>query len=121
MPQNSCVPYIIGIVAFIGVVIVFLQCTVGVYIHNRKHKLWETRIVKTKVGLYQVQCWQHSSSDWYCQEQLNWYAIDNFGFNGKANYKSLKAAQRAKEKFDKKAYEWENCSNVVKVVEGANE
>ena len=101
--------------------VLFYQSTIGVYKHNRKHKLWETRIVKTELGLYQVQCWQNDSADWYCTDPLNWYAIDNFGFNGDETYKTIDEAKKAKEEFDKKAYEWEHNDKVAEVIEGPKE
>lgn len=99
----------------------FYKSTYGVYKHNRTHEYWETRIVKTEMGKFQVQCWQHDSADWYCEDPLGWYAIDNFGFNGKANYDTLDEAKKAKEEYDKKAYEWEHQDKVAEVVVGAKE
>ena len=92
-----------------------------VHKHNSLHELWETRIVKTETGKYQVQCWRYNSSDWYCEDPLGWYAIDNFGFNDKANYDTLDEALKAKEEYDKKAYDWVHKDNVAEVVVGAKE
>lgn len=102
-------------------VVLFYKSTVGVYKHNRLHEHWETRIVKTETGKFQVQCWQHDSADWYCEDPMGWYAIDNFGFNGKANYDTLDEAMKAKEEYDKKAYEWNHCDKVAEVVVGSKE
>ena len=99
----------------------FYKSTYGVYKHNHLHERWETRIVKTETGKFQVQCWQHDAADWYAEDPLGWYAIDNFGFNGKSDYDTLEEAVKAKEEFDKKAYEWEHKDNVAEVVVGAKE
>lgn len=96
----------------------FIIIPVLTYRHNHKYKLWTTRIVKTKLGIFQVQCWQHDSVDWECMCPLNWYPIDKFGFNGQSDYKTLEEAYEAMKKFEKKAYEWENKDKVVEVVEG---
>ena len=111
---------------FCGIVIAFAsvmiyKSTYGVYKHNRLHEHWETRIVKTETGKFQVQCWQHDSADWYCEDPMGWYAIDNFGFNGKSDYDTLEEAMKAKEEYDKKAYVWVHKDNVAEVVVGAKE
>lgn len=111
---------------FCGIVIAFAsvmiyKSTYGVYKHNRLHEHWETRIVKTETGKFQVQCWQHDSADWYCEDPMGWYAIDNFGFNGKSDYDNLDEALKAKEEYDKKAFEWVHRDNVAEVVVGAKE
>ena len=109
------------LILLIPVSYMFYKSTYGVYKHNRLHERWETRIVKTETGKFQVQCWQHDAADWYCEDPLGWYAIDNFGFNGKSDYDTLDEAMKAKEEFDKKAYEWEHKDNVAEVVVGAKE
>lgn len=91
------------------------------YKNARLHERWETRIVKTEIGKYQVQCWQHDGSDWYGEEPMGWYAIENFGFHGKSDYDTLDEALKAKEEYDKKAYNWVHKDNVVEVVVGAKE
>lgn len=109
------------LILLIPALYLFYKSTYGVYKHNRLHERWETRIVKTEIGKFQVQCWQHDSADWYCTDPLDWYAIDTFGFNGKSDYDTLEEAEKAKEEFDKKAYEWEHKDNVAEVVVGAKE
>ena len=109
-----------GIVIVIASVMIY-KSTYGVYKHNRLHEHWETRIVKTETGKFQVQCWQHDSADWYCEDPMGWYAIDNFGFNGKSDYDNLDEALKAKEEYDKKAFEWVHRDNVAEVVVGAKE
>lgn len=99
----------------------FYKKTFGVYKHNRLHEHWETRIVKTEIGKFQVQSWKHNSADWYGEEPMGWYAIDNFGFNGKSDYDTLDEALKAKEEYDKKAYNWVHKDNVAEVVVGAKE
>lgn len=99
----------------------FYKSTYGVYKHNRTHEYWETRIVKTEIGKYQVQSWKHNSADWYGEEPMGWYAIENFGFNGKSDYDTLDEALKAKEEYDKKTYNWVHKDNVVEVVVGAKE
>ena len=109
------------LILLIPALYLFYKSTYGVYKHNRLHEYFETRIVKTETGKYQVQCWQHDSADWYAEDPMNWYAIDNFGFEGKANYDTLGEAKKAKEEYDKKAYEWNHCDKVTEVVVGAKE
>lgn len=109
------------LILLIPVSYMFYKSTYGVYKHNRLHERWETRIVKTELGKFQVQCWQHDAADWYCEDPLGWYAIDNFGFNGKSDYDTLEEAQKAKEEHDKT---WEDMMNrdvVDKVIEGAED
>ena len=109
------------LIILISVSYLFYKRTYGVYKHNCLHERWETRIVKTETGKFQVQCWKRNSADWYCEEPLGWYAIDNFGFNGKSDYDTLDEALKAKEEFDKKAYQWEHKDKVAEVVVGAKE
>lgn len=52
---------------------------------------------------------------------MGWYAIDNFGFNGKSDYDNLDEALKAKEEYDKKAFEWVHSDKVAEVVVGAKE
>lgn len=104
------------LILLIPVSYLFYKNTYGVYKHNRLHESWETRIVKTETGKYQVQCWKHDSADWYGEFPLGWYAIDNFGFNGKSDYDTLEEAVKAKEEFGKKVYELEHKDNVAEVV-----
>ena len=96
----------------------FITVFVLTYRHNHKYKLWTTRIVKTNLGIFQVQCWQHDSVDWECTCPLDWYPIDTFGFNGKSDYKTFEEAYEAMKEFEKRAYEWENKDKVAKVIEG---
>lgn len=112
---------ILLLIILIAAIYLFYKSTYSVYKHNHLHEMWETRIVKTEIGKYQVQCWQHDSADWYCEDSMGWYAIDNFGFNGKANYDTLDEALKAKEEYDKKAYDWVHKDKVAEVVVGAKE
>lgn len=109
--------FLAGIILVIAIGL-FITIFVLIYRHNHKYKLWTTRIVKTNLGIFQVQCWQHDSVDWECMCPLNWYPIDNFGFNGKSDYKTLEEAYEAMKQFQKKAYEWENKDKVAEVIEG---
>ena len=109
--------FLAGIILVITIGL-FITIFVLTYRHNHKYKLWTTRIVKTNLGIFQVQCWQHDSVDWECTCPLNWYPINSFGFNGKSDYKTLEEAYEAKKEFEKRAYEWENKDKVAEVVEG---
>lgn len=106
-----------GIILVIAIGL-FIIVPVLTYRHNHKYKLWTTRIVKTNLGIFQVQCWQYDSVDWEGMCPLNWYPIDTFGFNGKSDYKTLDEAYEAMKQFQKKAYEWENKDKVAEVIEG---
>lgn len=109
--------FLAGIILVIAIGL-FITIFVLTYRHNHKYKLWTTRIVKTNLGIFQVQCWQHDSVDWECTWPLNWYPIDTFGFNGKSDYKTLEEAYEAKKEFEKRAYEWENKDKIAEVIEG---
>ena len=108
--------FLAGIILVI-VIGLFITIPVLTYRHNHKYKLWTTRIVKTNLGIFQVQCWQHDSLDWKCTCPLDWYPIDTFGFNGKSDYKTLEEAYEAKKEFEKRAYEWENKDKIAEVIE----
>ena len=110
--------HVLAIIILIIAIGLFITIPVLTYRHNHKYKLWTTRIVKTNLGIFQVQCWQHDSVDWEGMCPLNWYPIDSFGFNGKSDYKTLEEAYEAKKEFEKRAYEWENKDKIAKVVEG---
>lgn len=113
--------FLAGIILVIAIglfITIFVTIFVLTYRHNHKYKLWTTRIVKTNLGIFQVQCWQNDSVDWEGMCPLNWYPIDNFGFNGKSDYKTLEEAYEAKKEFEKRAYEWENKDKVAEVIEG---
>jgi len=98
----------------------FIAIPILIYMHNHKYKMWTTRIVKTDLGIYQVQCWRHDSADWECTCPLDWHPIEDFGFSGKSNHKTLKEAQKVKNEFDKTVYEWEHRNKVAEVIEGPN-
>lgn len=108
---------ILGGIILVIAIGLFITIPVLTYRHNHKYKLWTTRIVKTKLGIFQVQCWQHDSVDWEGMCPLNWYPIYTFGFNGKSDYKTLDEAYEAMKQFQKKAYEWENKDKIAEVIE----
>lgn len=109
--------FLAGIILVIAIGL-FITVFVLTYRHNHKYKLWTTRIVKTNLGIFQVQCWQHDSVYWECTCPLDWYPIDTFGFNGKSDYKTFEEAYEAMKEFEKRAYEWENKDKVAEVIEG---
>lgn len=109
--------FLAGIILVIAIGL-FITIPVLTYRHNHKYKLWTTRIVKTNLGIFQVQCWQHDSVDWEGMCPLNWYPIYNFGFNEKSDYKTLDEAYEVMKQFQKKAYEWENKDKITEVIEG---
>lgn len=106
---------IIATVILVIAIGLFITIPVLTYRHNHKYKMWTTRIIKNKFW-FQVQCWQHDSVDWECICPLNWYPIDDFGFNGKSNYKTLEEAYEAMKEFEKRVYEWENKDKVNVIV-----
>lgn len=117
MPVIVDVMIVLGLLCFAYLIV----CLVKTHKHNHKHEWWESRIVKTELGKYQVQSWQHDSADWYGEDKLDWYPIRNFGFHGKSTYDTLEEAQAAKAEYDKKVYENEHCDKVAEVIEGPKE
>ena len=105
------------LILLIPVSYMFYKSTYGVYKHNRLHEHWETRIVKTETGKFQVQEWLGNlyspEDDYIC------YWQEAKSFLKKATFDTLEEAKAAKAEHDKTYNDIKNRDVLDKVIEGA--